>query len=470
MTMEGITKLLGRDFEVTELDKTGNVARHWSHTRDNKVIPKERGRPSRYSRSIRKVLMDSFLPIGYPHSVSEDYLAYQFFDSLQAFFSTITALLANRALLQGLGVGDANSSATFAMLLTVLKDAISRIATIIFAQQFGLRIEPDAKRYRFLADLFNDTAFFLELYSPYLGSFGKIIALTTGEALRALCGVAAGASKASLSQHFARHDNLAELNAKEASQETAVGLVGLLAGTFFVKYIEDPRSVVYLMIVLVFSHLLMNYWGVRSVCVDTLNRQRATILFEEYLKTGKILSPTEVAYRENILFWRPVVRNRQGKPTARIDMAESYQDAMRANRRNTEITVIDCSSHKYTLFLWSHIRYTHTPIKIMLWNDATAKDALAAWFMSMEIAWLMEGEDYTKELNRTLNGKGLRSWTAKGSLGHEQPDEDFGDKGDSYSQFWEDISVQGQWNLQSQSLETAAPVRLLAGLEDKKDI
>ena len=164
------------------------------------------------------------MPVGFPNSVSSDYLAYQTYDSLQAFFSTITSLLANRALLQGLGVGDANSSATFAMLLTILKDAMSRIATIVFAQRFGLRIEPDAKRYRFLADLFNDTAFFLELYSPYFGSWGKILALTTGEALRALCGVAAGASKAALSMHFAKQDNLAELNAKEASQETAVGL------------------------------------------------------------------------------------------------------------------------------------------------------------------------------------------------------------------------------------------------------
>ena len=80
--------------------------------------------------------MDSFLPVGFPHSVTSDYLAYQTFDSLQAFFSTITGLLANRALLQGLGVGDASSSATYALLLTIVKDVTSRIATIVFAHQF----------------------------------------------------------------------------------------------------------------------------------------------------------------------------------------------------------------------------------------------------------------------------------------------------------------------------------------------
>src|SRR5690606_25085134 len=97
--------------------------------------------------------------------VTDDYLAYQTYDSLQAFFSTITSMLANRAILEGLGVGDASTSATYALLLTVLKDAMSRLATIAFAQRFGLSIEPECKSYRFLADLFNDSAFFLDLVS-----------------------------------------------------------------------------------------------------------------------------------------------------------------------------------------------------------------------------------------------------------------------------------------------------------------
>ncbi|KOS20150.1 UPF0420 protein [Escovopsis weberi] len=250
----------GRDYEIVEVDKSGNLLHKWRHTKDGRVS--KLAAPKDTDGSFSRLFRECFLPAGFPHSVSEDYLAYQLCDSLQAFFSTIISLLASRALLQGLGVGDASSSTTFAVFLTILKDAMSRIATVIFAYKFGLRIEPEAKRYRFLADVFNDTAFFLELYSPYLGSWGKIVALSTGEALRALCGVAAGASKAALSVHFAKHDNLAELNAKEASQETAVGLFGLLAGSFLVKHIGDKGSVLALTIVLVIAHLLTNYIGV----------------------------------------------------------------------------------------------------------------------------------------------------------------------------------------------------------------
>ncbi|RGP79306.1 6-hydroxy-d-nicotine oxidase [Fusarium longipes] len=413
--MEDLTEHRGRGqpVEISEFDKSGNFVRLWSHEAGDRVSLKAEARTSLPS------MREAFMPVGYPHSVSSDYLNYQFFDSMQAFFSTITSLLANRALLEGLGVGDANSSATFAMLLTVLKDAISRIATIVFAHKFGLRIEPDAKRFRFLADLFNDTAFFMELYSPYLGPFGKIIALTTGEALRALCGVAAGASKAALSVHFAKHDNLAELNAKEASQETAIGLIGLAVGTLVVNYVEDHNAVVCLMIVLVLAHLWMNYLGVRSVCMDNFNRQRATILFEEYLNNGNILSPEEVAQRESILFWRPIVRGR------RIEIADSYGKAMNGR-------VIDVINNRgSTLFIGPDI-------KIMLWKDSTSIQALDAWFAAVKVA--RQGEKWTATATGLEEGGGLL----------------------------EGIRAKG-WKLGAHALETSAPTRLSLESAAKKD-
>ncbi|KAH6986278.1 vitamin B6 photo-protection and homoeostasis-domain-containing protein [Ilyonectria sp. MPI-CAGE-AT-0026] len=472
---KGITTLLGQgqEVEIQELDKSGNITQRWLHTPDNHIIPvlaknKSNNFIFRSMREWRKVLFDAFLPVGFPHSVSDDYFAYQTYDSLQAFFSTITSLLANRALLQGLGVGDANSSATFALLLTILKDAMSRVATIVFAQQFGLRIEPDAKKYRFLADLFNDTAFFLELYSPYFGPWGKIVALTSGEALRALCGVSAGASKAALSVHFAKHDNLAELNAKEASQETAVGLIGLLVGTFLVKHVENHQSVVYLMIGLVFAHLWMNYLGVRSVCMTNLNRQRATILFHEYLKTGKVLTPTEVARRESIIFWSPVASNRDGQSVSHIEMAESYSHAMGGGDPRINIAMVDGGMQ--TQFIWCHSNTGSTPIKILLWQGAEPAHAISAWFMALEITWLMEkGVGYTVEIDRIFCGERSRFNTWQNDIVVKDGRDVNGyEKQFCNPELWEKMAANG-WNLDSQAFETAAPVRLTAQFRTKKD-
>jgi hypothetical protein len=56
----------------------------------------------------------------------------------------------------------------------------------------------------------------------------RVSILSTAGILRALCGVAGGSSKASLSAHFAKWGNLAELNAKDSSQETIISLIGML--------------------------------------------------------------------------------------------------------------------------------------------------------------------------------------------------------------------------------------------------
>ena len=67
--------------------------------------------------------------------------------------------------------------------------------------------------WRLAADVFNDAAMMLDCASPALPKGLRIGALTTAGVLRALCGVAAGSSKASLSKHFAKWGNLGELNA-----------------------------------------------------------------------------------------------------------------------------------------------------------------------------------------------------------------------------------------------------------------
>ena len=67
--------------------------------------------------------------------------------------------------------------------------------------------------YRLAADVFNDTAMILNCLSPAFSKPLRVLLLSFSSILRALCGVAAGSSKASLSAHFAKWGNLGELNA-----------------------------------------------------------------------------------------------------------------------------------------------------------------------------------------------------------------------------------------------------------------
>lgn len=327
---------------------------------------------------------------------------------------------------------------------------MSRVATIFFAYRVGLWIEPEAKFFRFLADVLNDTAFFLELGTPYLGSLGKVIVLSVAEALKALCGVAAGASKAALSMHFAKHDNLAELNAKEASQETAVGLVGLLAGSLIVKVVEDRWAVLALMVVLVFAHLYMNYLGVRAVCMRNFNRQRAMIFFYEYARTGTILSPEQVAQRETLSYVQPIARNSLGVPVARIEMAESYFDAARGYGE-----LFAARGPMFTRL--AHVTGDDlADIKILAHYGATPQHILGAWFAAMSYAWRHDWERGSNIKDGPVRDgvKGNKDWA--GTLSDVLCDEG---KQEEQATFWAAVKEKG-WNLDSQLLEMKAPVRV----------
>ena len=148
-----------------------------------------------------------------------------------------------------MGVGDATATPTGALLLSVFQDSAGRIATILFAHRLGSSIEPECKRYRLAADIFNDAAMIADWLSPAFPKSLRITVLCTSSIMRALCGVAAGSSKATLTAHFARAGNLGELNAvsgchpidqcgvcdteliviqKDASQGNAISLLGML--------------------------------------------------------------------------------------------------------------------------------------------------------------------------------------------------------------------------------------------------
>ena len=202
---------------------------------------------------------------------------------MQAFSSAIAGLLASRAVLEGVGVGDSTASPTSALLLSILQDSMGRIATILFAHRLGTSLEPECKMYRLAADIFNDCAMLMDCLSPAFPKPARVMILSLSSCLRALCGVCAGSAKASLSAHFAKKGNLGELNAKDSSQETVISLLGMLAGSVVVSWVTTPMATWATLIALLSIHLGTNYAAVKAVSMNSLNRQRANIVFGHML-------------------------------------------------------------------------------------------------------------------------------------------------------------------------------------------
>ncbi|KAI1420875.1 vitamin B6 photo-protection and homoeostasis-domain-containing protein [Xylaria sp. FL1777] len=333
-------------------------------------------KPKVKRRSYARGVLDVFLPAGYPHTVTRDYTPYQIYDSLQAFSSTIAGLLSSRAVLQGFGVGDAASSATGAVLLTVLQESTGRLATILFAHRLGQTIEPECKYYRFLADIFNDSAMFLDVLSPALPGPAKVVALCMSGVLRALCGVSGMSAKASLSAHFARSGNLAELNAKDGSQETVISLLGMLVGSVFVRFVQGRLAVWLWTATLVGLHLWTNYQAVRSVQMRTLNKQRATMVITEFLRSGRVLRPDQVVANERILRWK----------APNIDYARKHP-------AKGDISITDLLTFQRSQYIIVNGRKSQ---RIYLKKGATTVDALEAWITALNGPRSVVNEEFWK--------------------------------------------------------------------------
>ncbi|XP_078393253.1 RUS family member 1 isoform X1 [Cetorhinus maximus] len=277
-----------------------------------------------------------FLPQGYPDSVSGDYLSYQIWDTVQAFASSITGTLATQAILKGVGVGDSTATITAASMTWILKDGTGMVGRILFAWLKGSRLDCDAKKWRLFADGLNDLAIFMEIIAPAFPSIFILIVCVSG-VFKSIVGVSGGATRAALTMHQARRDNMADVSAKDGSQETLVNLAGLLFSLVLTPLATGNLLLTYLLYTLfTILHLYANYRAVRAVVMDTLNQSRLSLMVNEFLRTGRVPPPSSVNPREPLLpafQWRLSIR--LGTPLHSIlDSAYDYQRAIENNRKN----------------------------------------------------------------------------------------------------------------------------------------
>ncbi|KIJ15156.1 hypothetical protein PAXINDRAFT_169320 [Paxillus involutus ATCC 200175] len=407
---------------VVERDDTGRVfrvpivPRGGRNARDGiKTIPSSQSPWSTIAGwgSIQHVLSDLFLPAGYPASVSPDYLEYQTYNALQAFCNSVSGLLASRGALEGVGVGNASVSATHALLLTVLKDAFSRFTTIIAAYYFGTSLYPETKTFRFLADVFNDASNVLDTVVPYIGAINlseswpiiptgatlQIVALCLSGALRSLCGLVAGGSKAALTNHFVSpltgKGDVGEVSAKDASRETVVGLSGMLLGTLLIPYVNTRTSTYIMLAILIGGHLLFNYLAVRSVVLRTLNKQRACILWADFrIPSGtckdRMMSPADVASRELIFGTPGCLRDTStGVVIGRCTLGTSMRTVTsRCTAQHIASALQIFEKERYVLFIADRrSRVSHPPtILVSFKSGYRSTDQLQAWVHSIEVA------------------------------------------------------------------------------------
>ncbi|ERF75465.1 hypothetical protein EPUS_06997 [Endocarpon pusillum Z07020] len=404
---------------IRDLDEAGNQKSLYIAHGAGSVIDRIETVPMQDNIPLARRLLGIFLPTGYPNTISPDYTAYHVYNALQAFSSSIAGLLASRAVLQGLGVGDENASATNAMLLNVLQESMGRVATILFAHRVGSAIEAECKMYRFLADVLNDTAMVSDCLSPMLPKLVRVPLLGASSVFRALCGVAGGSSKATLSAHFARTGNIGELNAKDSSQETVVSLLGMWVGGVVVSYATSTMATWIWLIILIVVHLSTNYLAVRSVSMPSMNSQRANIVFSALIEDGQALPPDKVAKQERIFERSSTLRWNGSKAIGTCEIGVPFTRFLRrigkvhsktGSAQDLRVNITELlrvfAEEQYLLWIDAGKRRAI----IVLLDNATAQSQLRAWAHALRCMHTLEctkevspsGSDILRLLSSTL--------------------------------------------------------------------
>ncbi|XP_029294280.1 RUS family member 1 [Cottoperca gobio] len=277
-------------------------AESWKYFAKDALIERRKDGSGGDSRGnfIVGIFKSVFLPQGYPESVSDDYVQYQFWDTVQAFASSLSGTLATHASLKGVGVGNKEATVAAATVTWLLRDGTGMLGRILFAWQKGSKLDSEAKKWRLFADVLNDIAMFMEILAPYFPACFTLIVCTAG-IFKSLVGVAGGATRAALTVHQARRDNMADISAKDGSQETLVNLAGLLVSLILIPLVTDnPILTLSLFFLFTVLHLFANYKAVRSVVMDTFNEARLSIVLQQYLRDRRILSPLEANQTEPV--------------------------------------------------------------------------------------------------------------------------------------------------------------------------
>jgi hypothetical protein len=252
-------------------------------------------------------LITVFLPTAYPDGLAEGYLTFQAFDTLQALCSYLRGVLCTKAVLTGLGVGSQAATATSATLSFIMRDGSSMVGSLVLAYFGASSFGEHVKFWRLFADVVNDVGLTLELLAPLVAHNKFVFACTlmTSSVLKSWCGVAAGATRAAITQHFCLRggSDVADIAAKEGSQETFVSLIGMVFGALFLAEMEDVAAVWTLFVVLTLVHVWANYRAVRQLHFRSLNWQRLEILWTHYVEDGgEVLSPRQVSAKERLLW------------------------------------------------------------------------------------------------------------------------------------------------------------------------
>ncbi|EFN59464.1 hypothetical protein CHLNCDRAFT_138052 [Chlorella variabilis] len=237
----------------------------------------------------------------------------------------------DESLLQAVGVGARRSLPAAATINWVLKDGLGRLGRLTVATRFGESFDSDLKRFRYATSIIYAVSLSLEFLTPLapqhflvmasLANVGKSIGLTTFIA-----------TQPAFHRSFCLRENLADISAKTQAQQMVMDNIGLAAAvglTYLCRHTEAARRALPLVMfpLLAAGDLWAIYSELRSIHLRTLNKERAEIIAQHWLREGRVPSPRQVSEEERFVLPPHIEVGRMPLTISSLDQAvQSSQD------------------------------------------------------------------------------------------------------------------------------------------------
>ena len=210
------------------------------------------------------------------------------------------------AVLQAAGVGDADAKALSAAITWILKDGVGLIGGLFYSYKFSPYFDSHVKEFRLCADIANDLGLCIDMIAPLFPSRYFLLLSSLSTLCKMMCGIAANATKSSITIFLSNDGNVADLNAKESTQETFVSLLGMIGGLLIAKFLhskDGDGSIITIyawiyFIILTIVHVWANYKGVKLLRLNTLNRERLNNVLHPFIQD--VLNKDAVTMKNNI--------------------------------------------------------------------------------------------------------------------------------------------------------------------------
>ncbi|CAJ1965762.1 unnamed protein product [Cylindrotheca closterium] len=232
---------------------------------------------------LKPMLSSAFIPEG----VNESYFQYMRWRCLQRFVNANLHVIGTQSLLLGLGIKSSSKLGVSAALNWVLKDALGKMARMLWASQMGRRFDSDAKRWRFRASLLFAVGNFLEILTYMMPQLFLLWA-TLANCCKQIAMLTSSSTRTSLYNSFrdGTRENIGDITAKGEAQIAIVDLMGIASGVFLAKSVVGTAvsSVVLTYLGLQFMEIFSMYHEIRSVQFRVLNFERLEQIIRNFVR------------------------------------------------------------------------------------------------------------------------------------------------------------------------------------------